>query len=262
MALCHQDDKNTATSYTIAEGINEIASGAFYGNEYLKYITIGKDVVTIGDGAFIACTSLLSIYVADGNEAFVSTAKYGDGAVGVLYEVKSRKPDSTVQTAALVAYPAGARATYVTVGGAFDVDEVKSSAFDSAKYLTLVYFESYVSYGGEEDIFDNFVNRDSLKVCLPLGAAAESFATYLNGEGIEVLRYTSKDAFTFARNTSGYTVTGIVANAEEGYFINGEKQIVKVPLYYNGLPVTEIADYAFAVKHTDDRGGKSVCNLI
>ncbi|MBO7390049.1 MAG: leucine-rich repeat protein, partial [Clostridia bacterium] len=246
--------KNTATSYTVADGITEIAAGAFYGNEYLKYVTIGKDVVTIGDGAFIACTSLLGIYVADQNEAFVSTAKYGDGAVGVLYEVKSRNPDSTVHTAALVAYPAGSRATYVTVGGAFDVDEVKSSAFDSARYLNLIYFETYVLYGGETNIFDDFANMDTLRVCLPIGAEAESFATYLGGEGIEVLRYTAKNAFTFERNTSGYTVTGLVADAEEGYFISDEKKIVKVPLYYNGLPVTELADYAFAVRHADARG--------
>ena len=238
--------KNTATSYMIPDGITEVAVGAFYGNGYLKNVTIGKDVTVVGDRVFVACLSLQNIYVHEENTAFVSTAKYGDAAVGVLYAIKSKLPNGNVDEAALVAYPAGAKSTYVTVGGSFDVNEVRSGAFDSAKYLTMIYFETYVSIFGEEGIFDNLANLASLKVCMPIGAAADSFASYVSGLDITVLRYTSKDCLTFERNTSGYTVTGIKAHAEEGACPSGNHLTIAVPLYYNGVVVNEIGDYAFA----------------
>ncbi|MBR5987386.1 MAG: leucine-rich repeat protein, partial [Clostridia bacterium] len=224
--------KNTATSYTVPDGITEIAAGAFYGNEYLKSITVGKDVVTIGDKAFVACASLQNIYVHEANTAFVSTAKYGDGLVGVLYQIKSTLPNGNIDKAALVAYPAGAKSTYVTIGGSFDVDEVRSGAFDSAKYLTMIYFETYVTRGEEEDVFNNVENLSTLKVCLPIGASANGFASYVEGLGITVLRYTSKDCLTFERNTTGYTVTGVKTHEDGEVCLSGDHDLIAVPLYY------------------------------
>lgn len=64
----------SVTKVTIQDGVTNIGNLAFYGTN-LTYISIGKDVASIGDDAFLMCSSLTSISIPEGvteigNEAF------------------------------------------------------------------------------------------------------------------------------------------------------------------------------------------------
>lgn len=54
------------TSYTIADGIKEIASAAFRNCSSLPSVTIANSVTKIGESAFAYCTSLSSIIIPNG----------------------------------------------------------------------------------------------------------------------------------------------------------------------------------------------------
>lgn len=56
----HQD-----AAYTLATGVNTIASGAFYGHPFLERMTFDATVINIGKEAFFACDKLESIAVND-----------------------------------------------------------------------------------------------------------------------------------------------------------------------------------------------------
>lgn len=64
----------SVTKVTIQDGVTNIGNLAFYGTN-LTHISIGKDVASIGDDAFLMCSSLTSISIPEGvteigNEAF------------------------------------------------------------------------------------------------------------------------------------------------------------------------------------------------
>jgi len=64
-SLVAYPEGNTATDYTIPDGVKNIRYGAFSNNKYLKSITIPATVTTIDDGAFNKCTALKDVYYND-----------------------------------------------------------------------------------------------------------------------------------------------------------------------------------------------------
>ena len=57
------------SSYTIPNGVNSIAKGAFQGNKYLKTIRIPSSIIYIGDNAFDGCDQLQSIEMYESTSA-------------------------------------------------------------------------------------------------------------------------------------------------------------------------------------------------
>ncbi|MBE6827949.1 MAG: hypothetical protein E7514_04955 [Ruminococcaceae bacterium] len=64
-SLIAYPEGNTATSFTIPDGVKNIRYGAFSNNKYLKSITIPATVTNIDDGAFNKCTALKDVYYND-----------------------------------------------------------------------------------------------------------------------------------------------------------------------------------------------------
>lgn len=109
---------NISGNYSIATGTKCIAKYAFVNCGALESILIPDSVTSIGDRAFIGCTSLKEIYVNDNNVVYCSDD------CGVLYNKE--------QTS-LLFYPAGnPRATFEIPN---TVTDVETSAFEGCRNL-------------------------------------------------------------------------------------------------------------------------------
>ncbi len=60
------------TTYTIPDGVNTIAEGAFQGNKYIQKIRIPSSIEYIGDNAFDDCDNLSSIEVYESSSTNVN----------------------------------------------------------------------------------------------------------------------------------------------------------------------------------------------
>lgn len=61
---------NSASAYEIADGVTSIAPEAFSGAAALETVTIPESVSVIGNGAFLECTSLSTVYFKGTDEAW------------------------------------------------------------------------------------------------------------------------------------------------------------------------------------------------
>lgn len=83
----------TGESYVVPNDVTEISSFAFSDSRYLKTVTIGTGVTTIGDGAFNGCTGLTSMTIPNNvntissyafdNCAKMTSVSIGDGVINL-----------------------------------------------------------------------------------------------------------------------------------------------------------------------------------
>lgn len=128
---------NGSTEYTVPEGTTVIAAGAFKWSKTQK-INIPASVVTIGEGAFVACPSLVEINVSEDNPCFTTDEN------GVLYNKDKTK---------IIAYPAGnIQACFVVPDG---VTEIVPYAMDYNNILSNKYIPSSVTKIGKNALGTN-----------------------------------------------------------------------------------------------------------
>ena len=117
-------------SYTIPNGVTNLAVDAFWGCTQLTSVTLGGRVTSLGYGAFTGCSSLTAILVPGDNPAFASVA-------GVLYN----KTQTT-----LVEYPVGNPGAAYAIPSR--VTDIGNFAFESCLKLRSVTFpDSATSIG-------------------------------------------------------------------------------------------------------------------
>ena len=116
-----------AGSYTVANSVTSIGSGAFSECNSLTSVAIPNSVTNIGDAALHACASMTAITVAALNPV------YSSGADGVLFN-KSQT--------FLIQYPGGKAGSYAVPGG---VTDIGSGAFTGCAGLTGVTFPNSVT---------------------------------------------------------------------------------------------------------------------
>ena len=72
------------TNYTVPDGVETIAKGAFQGNKYIQTIRIPTSVYYIGDNAFADCENLKSIEVYPSSNQTISKGDVNeDGEVNI-----------------------------------------------------------------------------------------------------------------------------------------------------------------------------------
>ena len=130
-------DDSGKTEYTVPDGTTVIAAGAFKWSKTQK-ITIPASVVTIGEGAFTACPSLVEISVSEDNPYFCTDEN------GVLYNKDKTK---------LIAYPAGNKQACFFVPDS--VTEIVPYAMDYNSILSNKYIPSSVSKIGKNALGTN-----------------------------------------------------------------------------------------------------------
>ena len=142
------------------QGINEVSAFAFYGNDHVRLVTLGKYVEKVGEGAFTLATELDEIEVHTENSAY----RYADGVLydydkkllhtllyahtteltDSLYTVSNGAADSADNVAQIEAY-AFAGTLVARVGLPKSLLLIGDMAFGYMPNLTHIYFESEVS---------------------------------------------------------------------------------------------------------------------
>ena len=120
---------NSATEFTIPDGVNTISDFAFYKSQNLEAVTIPTRVTSIGDRAFSECLKLGSINVNSGNPNYSN-----NDSDGVLY-------NNGVTT--LIQYPIGNPATDFTIPD--NVNTISDFAFYKSQNLRSVTIPSSVT---------------------------------------------------------------------------------------------------------------------
>ncbi len=145
---------NTATSFTIPDGITCIRMAAFYGCDYLETLSFGKDMEQIRTWAVVYCGNLKTIVISASVESIGDDLLYGcyklsnitveDGSSyyatidGVLY---------TKDGKTLVRYPsASTESEYIIQSG---TERINDGAFMGSDHLTFVDIPDSVKYIGD-----------------------------------------------------------------------------------------------------------------
>ncbi len=197
-----------ATSYTIPDGVTSIGGIAFYGCTSLESVTIPDSVTTIGVFAFYGCTSLESVIIPD------SVTTIGEGAFMDCTALTSVTIGDRVTTIGGQTFYDCTALTSVTIGKG--VTEIDASAFDGCEDVNLI-----VEPGSYAHEF----------------AKTKNIPYIFNGYTEEETAQIEKLTFTLNADSESYSVT--FCNTQ----ISGA---LKIPATYNGKPVTEIGDFAFA----------------
>ena len=92
--------KKTEAAYTIPEGVERIASGAFYKNETLTEVNLPSTLKEIGDMAFFKCQNIALVTLPDGlREIGPDAFSYCQGMSPVMYI-----PDSVTEIGSFAFY--------------------------------------------------------------------------------------------------------------------------------------------------------------
>ncbi len=205
---------------TIPESVTEIGERAFFTCQNLMTITIPKNVTVIGEGAFSNCTRLTEINVDEGNTTYSSED-------GVLFNEGKTE---------LICCPAGKVGDYEVPSG---VTSISNYAFSSRGEFFAVTIPVSVTTIGDYA----FVGSQNVNLIVEPGSYAHEFATTnsipytFNGYTEAETDQIEKLLFTLNADSESYSVTFCDAQ------ISGA---LKIPATYNGKPVTEIGNYAFA----------------
>ncbi|MBQ2810334.1 MAG: leucine-rich repeat protein [Clostridia bacterium] len=177
----------TITELVIPDAITEIKPYAFYGNNAIKSITIGKGLTKIGEQAFLECTAIENIVVSKDNANYKSVdgSLYSkDGKTLVLYAIG--KQDTTFEipnSVAIIADEAFAYSKYLkTVKIPNSVTELGKSVFLECNSLEEVLIpDSVISMGNA-----TFWCCYRLKtVTLPSGLTKIGYQTFYHCSSLE-----------------------------------------------------------------------------
>ena len=129
--LLFASPKKTAKSFTVPDGVKEIAPEAFSGCKKLTALTLPASVETLGDSAFYGCTKLASIAFTGDNAHFV----FEDG---VLFNKE--------KTVLLFCAPAANKESYAVPES---VKEIAPQAFYGCKTLTSLSLPAGLAHIGD-----------------------------------------------------------------------------------------------------------------
>ena len=230
-------------AYTIPDGIESIAGGAFYGCIGLTSVTIPNSVTSIGEAAFNRCTGLTSINVASDNSNYCSVD-------GVLFN-----KDKTT----LIQYPGGKQGAYTIPNS---VTSIGNYAFYYCSGLTSVTIPNSVTSIGNQAFYvctgltsvtignsvtsiGDYAFRDCSGLTSPV-YNAHVFAymptsysgAYTIPEGIESI---AGHAFAYCRGLTSVTIPNSVTSIGGSAF-RGCSSLTSVTIPNS---VTSIGSYAF-----------------
>lgn len=203
----HQD-----AAYTLATGVNTIASGAFYGHPFLERMTFDATVINIGKEAFFACDKLESIAVNDfmDEASFLAEVTVGEnwsGSAEVIFSGLSWDIGVTKGAMTATLYSDGRLAI---TGSGLMKNWASASAVDwysKRNTITKVTFDGDIQSIGAYA----FSGCESLSDCvLPDSVSSIGQYAFFDCKGITFFRVPNKvttiNTYTFANCTSLYWV--------------------------------------------------------
>lgn len=203
----HQD-----AAYTLATGVNTIASGAFYGHPFLERMTFDATVINIGKEAFFACDKLESIAVNDfmDEASFLAEVTVGEnwsGSAEVIFSGLSWDIGVTKGAMTATLYSDGRLAI---TGSGLMKNWASASAVDwysKRNTITKVTFDGDIQSIGAYA----FSGCESLSDCvLPDSVSSLGQYAFFDCKGITFFRVPDKvttiNTYTFANCTSLYWV--------------------------------------------------------
>ncbi len=227
----------------ISEGVTSIGDGVFKGCTALEEITIPESVETIGENAFNSCTMLMTITIPQ------SVTEIGEGAFGNctrLTEINVDEGNTTYSSedgvlfneekTELICYPAGKVGDYEVPSGVTKIADFAFSSHEESFTVTIPVSVTTISASAFD--VSQYVN-----LIVEPGSKAHEFATtnsipyIFNGYNEAETDQIEKLLFTLNADSESYSVTFCDTQ------ISGA---LKIPATYNGKPVTEIGNYAFA----------------
>ena len=244
--LIRYPEGKTNTAYTIPYGVTNIAECAFYGCEYLTSITIPNSVTNISKSAFEGCTSLSSVSLGD-NVTYIGERAFMNCSSIVSIDI----PDSVEK----IGYYAFYNCTGLKEVHIKDVAEWCQIDFSYEAGNPLLYARDLYLNGElvTDLVVPNTINhiqgyafyncRSIETITIPncvMQIGEKAFELCENLVSYNVVDSESdKTGFQFSMNADGksYAITGCNTKSFKYIF---------VPSNYNGLPVTEIGESAFA----------------
>lgn len=203
----HQD-----AAYTLATGVNTIASGAFYGHPFLERMTFDATVINIGKEAFFACDKLESIAVNDfmDEASFLAEVTVGEnwsGSAEVIFSGLSWDIGVTKGAMTATLYSDGRLAI---TGSGLMKNWASASAvgwYSKRNTITKVTFDGDIQSIGAYA----FSGCESLSDCvLPDSVSSIGQYAFFDCKGITFFRVPDKvttiNTYTFANCTSLYWV--------------------------------------------------------
>lgn len=213
------------TKITIPEGIRNIGTYAFYGCSNLTDISIPKTTTSIGNIAFYGCLSLQNIEVDSDNPYYKADngSLYSKGGTYLIqYAVGKVEADvvipNGVTTIGSYAFGSAYNLNNITIPET--IKSIRSCAFRGCRNLKTILFSGTPTRWGtvEKETSWDAVTGNYVLMCNE--------------------NYTSNGYFAFSLLPNG-TYRVKAGN------VNVMPSRVKIPATYNGVAVTEIADYAF-----------------
>ena len=208
------------TSYTINSSTKFIANGAMSNLSKATSLTIPKNVIQIGSGAFSGCTSLKTISVASDNTAYKAID-------GNLYTIDGKE---------LIQYAIGKTATSFTVPSG--VEKIAHVAFQEAVNLTSVTIPSSVTTIGD-GAFNLCTNLSS--VSLAHGLTTIESSAFMNCTSLRSITLPNTLTYIGALAFSGTNLSSANFKSSGGYWI-----VVSSPEYTSGDRVSVSSIYTAA----------------
>jgi hypothetical protein len=220
--LIQYPEAKVETSYTIPNGVTNIAAEAFDGCAKLTTVTIPDSVMGIGNYAFSGCASLASVTIGNG---VTSIGDYGFDYCSSLTNVTMGNSVSSIGDHAFAVCN---DLTTITIPGS--VTNIGAYAFyGCGPLLRSLYFQGNApSLGSYAFDYDHNATVYYLRETAGWGSTYGGLPTVLPNSG-------SVGGFNWEIVNGAVTVTGYT----------GSGGVVIIPSLTNGLPVTAIAGYAF-----------------
>ena len=219
---------STATSFTVPEGVTEIAANAFAEKENLKTITLPQSLKCIREYAFMGCTQLGSITLPD-------CTYIGDGAFErceMLTEIVIPEGIDSIQYATFFNCHALERVTLPQ-----SVTDIAADAFYNCTALTDINLHSGIEYI-DEYAFDSCENIKPtvMENTYAYDWCVENGLQYVVN-GVYTPEYTPAEYFTTETLEDGtLSIIGYTGTATK----------ILIPPQMNETPVTDIAADAFS----------------
>jgi hypothetical protein len=208
--------KSSVTSVTIPSTIASIGDLAFYGATNLTSLTIPGSVTNIGQFAFYGCTSLGSLTITGNSTSISDAAFYGCTSLTNLTLTEG------VTSLGDLSFYGCTNLASLTIPES--VTNIGDEAFGYCTSLTNVFFDGNAPVVGSSVFFS-----DNATVSYVLGATGFSFPF----AGLPVV---VENPYYYTTNAGAITILGLTQ------FVGD----MTIPITINGLPVTCIADGAFA----------------
>ena len=205
---------NKRSSFVIPDGVDTIASFAFYGSVNLTSITISDSVTNIGDSAFLCCRNLKSITIPD------SVTSIGDCAFGDCTDLTSITIVDGVTSIGNEAFSGCYSLTRITIPDS--VKSIGAGAFSGCSSLTNITIPDSVTSIGDGTFY----------YCI--GLTSITIPDSVTNIGDEV--------FNGCNKLTSITIPDSVTSMGEGVF-NGCDKLTNITIPDS---VTNIGAYAFS----------------